>query len=261
MPLIIGILLGVFVGYFFGNIIGAVIGAIVGGMIGGSANLSTGNRRLAEERASQEQMYQAPFVVLLFSCMAKIAKSDGRVSPAEAAQIKSFIRDNFGEDDAECIRDIFNAARDNDEPYQIYFNQFNALLRNQVSLKQSILGVFCSIAAADGALHPNEREILIYAENVFGFPGYVDAFFGGTGGGSAEHASRDNMSAYYKVLDCPEDASDEQLKKAYRKKSLQFHPDKIHAKGLPPKMAELAQNEMQRINEAYDRICRSRGIK
>ena len=261
MPFAIGMMLGATLGYMFGNATGAVIGGIVGGMIGGSAKLNTGNRRLAEELDSQTQMYQGQFVVLLFSCMAKIAKSDGRVSPAEAARIKLFINANFEGKDVESIRDIFNAARDNDEPYQTYFIRFNALLRNRINLKQSFLGLFCSIAAADGTLHPNEREILIYAESVFGFPGYVDAFFGGYSGGAEHTPSSSDMSAYYKVLECPESASDEQLKKAYRKKSLQFHPDKLHAKGLPPKMAELAKDEMQRINEAYERICKSRGIK
>lgn len=39
------------------------------------------------------------------------------------------------------------------------------------------------------------------------------------------------------------------------------HPDKIQAKGLPPEFIELAKNEMQRINRAYDELRKARGFK
>jgi DnaJ family protein C protein 3 len=60
---------------------------------------------------------------------------------------------------------------------------------------------------------------------------------------------RSKQKDYYKVLGVDRDADDRQIKKAYRKLSKQFHPDKASANGVPP---EEAQKKMAAVNEAYE---------
>ncbi len=62
------------------------------------------------------------------------------------------------------------------------------------------------------------------------------------------------MQDPYKVLGIPPDATDEQVKAAYRELARKYHPDQH---GDNP-LSELAQEKMQQINEAYDAIIRMR---
>ena len=108
-----------------------------------------------------------------------------------------------------------------------------------------------ALAAIDGDLTQKEREILLYAEQVFRLHGYVNAFFRV----QTENSEQENLETYYKILEVSPEATDQELKSAYRKKCIEFLPDKLQSKGLPPEMLAHAENEMRRINQAYDAIC------
>ncbi|XP_060049832.1 dnaJ homolog subfamily B member 2 isoform X2 [Erinaceus europaeus] len=54
------------------------------------------------------------------------------------------------------------------------------------------------------------------------------------------------MASYYEVLDVPRSASPEDIKKAYRKKALQWHPDKN------PDNKEFAERKFKEVAEAYE---------
>ena len=49
-------------------------------------------------------------------------------------------------------------------------------------------------------------------------------------------------------------ASDADIKKVYREKCLQFHPDKLASKGLPDEFMKFANDQLVKINEAYETI-------
>ena len=224
------------------------LGAVIGGVIG---HLATGSGEDKAKRASRRDELQAAFITALFSCMAKVAKADGAVTQAEADYIKAFIQANFRQDQKQFIHKVFNAARDNDVSYRQYINEFDQLLGYNRVIKQNFLGLLCELAAIDGDLTQKEREILLYAEQVFRLHGYVNAFFRV----QTENSEQENLETYYKILEVSPEATDQELKSAYRKKCIEFHPDKLQSKGLPPEMLAHAENEMRRINQAYDAIC------
>lgn len=60
---------------------------------------------------------------------------------------------------------------------------------------------------------------------------------------------RSKQKDYYKVLGVSRDADERDIKKAYRKLSKSYHPDKASANGLTP---EEAQKKMSAVNEAYE---------
>ena len=62
------------------------------------------------------------------------------------------------------------------------------------------------------------------------------------------------MNDPYKVLNVPSTASDEEIKKAYRELARKYHPDNYHDNPL----ADLAQEKMKEINEAYELIQKQR---
>jgi DnaJ like chaperone protein len=65
----------------------------------------------------------------------------------------------------------------------------------------------------------------------------------------------------YKALGLESDASDQQVKTAYRRLMNQHHPDKLVAKGLPDSMMEVAKERTREIRSAYERIKEHRAIK
>ena len=62
------------------------------------------------------------------------------------------------------------------------------------------------------------------------------------------------MTDPYQVLGVSPNASDEQIKNAYRELARKYHPDNYANNPL----ADLAQEKMKEINEAYDQIQRQR---
>ena len=62
------------------------------------------------------------------------------------------------------------------------------------------------------------------------------------------------MNDPYKVLGVSRDASDEEIKKAYRELARKYHPDNY----VNNPLAELVEEKMKEINEAYDRIQKER---
>ncbi len=62
------------------------------------------------------------------------------------------------------------------------------------------------------------------------------------------------MNDPYQVLGVSRNATDEEIKKAYRDLARKYHPDNYHDNPL----ADLAQEKMKEINEAYDTITKGR---
>jgi curved DNA-binding protein CbpA len=62
------------------------------------------------------------------------------------------------------------------------------------------------------------------------------------------------MSDPYKVLNISPNASDDEVKRAYRELARKYHPDNYHDNPL----ADLAQEKMKEINEAYEQVQKQR---
>jgi len=119
-------------------------------------------------------------------------------------------------------------------------------------IAMTFLAALHAVAQADGLIHPGEREILQQAERAFRLrPGTVDALLGGSRANNADDA--------YKVLEVTPDMTDAEIKKIYRQKCVEFHPDKLASKGLPKEFMEYANEQLSKINEAYDTIKKARG--
>ena len=64
---------------------------------------------------------------------------------------------------------------------------------------------------------------------------------------------------YYEVLGVDRSAADQEIKKAYRRIAMKYHPDRIQSQGLPPELLSAAEEKFKEIQDAFDRIERARG--
>ena len=79
------------------------------------------------------------------------------------------------------------------------------------------------------------------------------------GGGEAESKADDAaLSDAYTTLGVSPDASDTEVRNAWKRKMAAFHPDKIQGKDLDPEWLELANEKSAKINAAYETIKASR---
>jgi DnaJ like chaperone protein len=62
----------------------------------------------------------------------------------------------------------------------------------------------------------------------------------------------------YQILEVDASASDEEVKKAYRRMVMKHHPDKVI--DLGEEFQKAAAEKFRKVQEAYERICKDRGI-
>jgi DnaJ like chaperone protein len=244
-----GKIIGGGLGMVFGGPLGAVIGATLGhtfvdsqGGVGGRvANLS---------RAETRQMV---FFATTFAMLGKMAKVDGSVTREEIQVVETFIRERLGltGQARDLAIKIFNEAKDNPTPFDAYARQFGDVFAQDHAMRAMFFEILHTLAMADGTLHPAEDALLKQALAALRLEQtlYDDL-----------RGKMPALDHHYAVLGISADASDDELKRAYRKAVQEYHPDKIVSKGLPEEFTKFAEEKFKEINASYEAIKSKRGI-
>jgi len=273
---LLGALFGGTVGFMVGGPLGAMIGGAIGAQTGG-ATVQTGGRVGAGAQRpgmgyQTGQDAQSAFLVAVISLAAKVAKADGKVTELEVKAFDSFLRDNLRmpPEERRMAGRIFNQARDSSVPAGAFARQVRGLLGGQPDRLRDIVTVLLQIAHADGRLDQAEEHMIRGIARDMGLTDAdyenCKAFFGanGSAGGSRGADGRPTRAAAahvdYEVLGVAENASEQEIKKAYRRIAREYHPDVLQSKGLPEDFMEFAKQKLQRVNESYDRIKKERGF-
>ncbi|MBX9255111.1 TerB family tellurite resistance protein [Desmonostoc muscorum CCALA 125] len=192
--------------------------------------------------------------LLFFGCLAKVAKSDGRVSGEEIAVVETIMKESLELDEAsrKVAISIFREAKDSNTSFEEYLTQLASLIEYDLEFGKFLLYAFYQVATADGSISSQEKQMLLQTERTLRLiPGTVEELL--------ENSMEPETA--YQLLGCSPEMTDEEIKRIYRQKSLQFHPDQIRNKGLSSEFIEFANSQQAKINAAYEKIMSSRTSK
>lgn len=257
-----GKIFGSFAGFAMGGPIGAVFGAAAGHAYdkmhdsifepfaphGDGAAGAHGFGGGAGD-ATQQMAFSIAVIVL----GAKVAKVDGAVNRREIDAFKEVFRIPPGEQ--KNVARIFDAAKQEAEGFEPYARQLGHLLRHQRSTLEDLLSGLFHIARADGSIKSVELNFLRRTSDLFGLETSTFERIRQTFMQQAAHTNP------YAVLGLDRTASNDEVKRAYRRLIREHHPDAQIARGVDRRFVETANQKMATINAAYDQIGRERGMK
>jgi len=236
--------LGGGLGWAVGGPIGAIFGFMIGSMFDGSSEImKTGTRT-----GYSGQTTAGGYVMSLLVLTASVMKADGKILKSELDYVKKFMVHNFGEASAteaiRLLRDLLNQNIPVDEVCRQIKQNMNYSARLQ------LLHFLFGIAVADGQVDANERELI---EIISRGMGLTDKDFE-----SIQAMFVQNTEGEYKILEIEPTATNEEVKKAYRRMAMKYHPDKVGHLGEDFQKA--ANEKIQSVNKAYENIKKERGM-
>lgn len=243
--------------------LGGPLGALFGAAFGHNIDQGIGRMGGAVPLGADLERIQTVFFTATFSIMGHIAKADGQVSKLEIHVAEQVMRQmHLNADQRKAAQRLFNEGKKADFPVEDVLRQFRQECHRRRNLLQMFMEIQVAIALSDGALDAKEGRILEQAAAVLGFSRdeYAAILQRMRAQQHAHSGSQPGMAVAdaYKMLGIDKQATDQEVKKAYRRLMNQHHPDKLVAKGLPEEMMELANKKAQDIKEAYEVIKQSR---
>ncbi|VFP86494.1 co-chaperone DjlA [Candidatus Erwinia haradaeae] len=254
-----GILIGLFMGYMFDR-----------------ARSSTYQHDMSDQKIRQSLFFFTTFQVL-----GHLTKSKGRVTNADI-QIVSQLMDRMKLDEVSRTeaQHAFRQGKSVNYPMRDKLRELRIACVHRFDLLRMFLEIQMQAAFSDGILHPNERKILyIIAEELGISHTQFDQFLqmmesGQQFGGTYQNDTSSKKTNHYNPettgptledactmigVSSNDDATT--IKRAYRKRMSEHHPDKLVAKGLPPEMMQMAKQKTQALQAAYNLIKRKKGFK
>ncbi len=258
--------LGGILGWAIGGPIGALLGVGIGSMFDGSSTLFSGAGGARHEGARNS------FLMSLLVLSAAVMKADKRVMRSELDYVKDFLRRNFGESAVREGTALLKELLQKDIEVEQVALQIG---RNMpVSQRLQLFHYLCGIAQSDGHMDESEQVILRRIALAMGLAAAdvesilamfsAGAYGGGyrQGGQGAPGGSRPNAQAAleqaYRILEVSPQATDDEVKKAYRRMAMKYHPDKVSTLGEDVRKG--AEEKFKALSEAYDLIKKSRGM-
>ena len=226
------------------------------------------NVQIGSNRKKQANVNEAKFLV---SLLAKVAKSDGRVSELEARLITQVLDDLSQKVSGvsgvrEYLKEVYNSQKENvDNAYETARNYKRAFNLNYDTCVAR-LTFFLNLAYIDGEFNKSEQDVIRNIAYGFGIDKETldeiiykfDSFYGSRFGADHDEISQEND--VFEVLGLSKNASLDEVKARYKELVRQYHPDILMGRGESKEVIERSTKKLQEINEAYGRLKEKFGV-
>ena len=261
--------------------LGALLGYYIGSSIERNKQIGDGSNSYSSHRGPYHNTGSQDDVnIALIVLIAAVVKADGSVKRSELDYVKRFLLKNYGEEKGKqylvMLRDLVKPETSiplDEICYQIKQN-------TDYTTRYHMVDFLFGLAVADSSYSPAENNTMKAIARDLGINSsdYVSIFTRHVGNRYSQNNYSDNsyynnsrqQSSYgsygstqrkdpYKVLGLSPTATDEEVKKAYRRMAMKYHPDKVEQMGEEVK--KNAEAQFREINEAYEQIKTARGMK
>jgi DnaJ like chaperone protein len=237
-------------GWAAGGPIGALLGFVFGSMIDGmqSGEYAYDSSGQVSGKGMKPSTQSGDFIASLLILSAAVMKSDSKILRSELDFVKRFLVTQFGTIEAE--RHLITLRELLKQDYELGAVSSQVRRFMEYAGRLQLLHFLFGIALADGDPHPAELATI---EKIGKGLGITDADFA-----SVKAMFFKDTTSAYRILEVTPDATDEEVKKAYRKMALKYHPDRVSSIGADVEKA--AKLKFQELQAAYEEIKKQRGM-
>jgi DnaJ like chaperone protein len=240
---------GKWVGAGLGAFAGGPVGAIIGFVIGSAFDKGTSGGFSDRQALTGKRPTTGGYAMSLLVLVAAVMKSDGKTMKSELNYVRDFFIRNFGIESANEAMKMLRDLLQQNIPVTDVCNQIRHNMDHSSRLQ--LMHFLFGIAQADGQVHEAELKLIAHIGVHLGIS-------------QADYESIKsmfikNIDSAYKILEISPEATNEEIKKAYRKMALKYHPDKVSYLG--DEFQTAAKEKFQKVQEAYNDIKKQRNIE
>ncbi|MFN8241904.1 MAG: TerB family tellurite resistance protein [Bacteroidales bacterium] len=237
----------------FAKFLGGGLGFVMGGPIGGLLGFLFGSfideaKSSSYSSAATDVTTPGAFGVSLLVLIAAVMKADGKIVKSELDYVKRFFVQQFGQESAKEALHILRDLLKKDIPLRDVCQQISRSM--DYSSRLQLVHLLFGVASSDTSFHPSELSVI---ESISGYLGISHADFL-----SIRNMFVPETDSSYKILEIEKTATDEEVKKAYRKMAMKYHPDKVAHLG--DDFRKSADEKFKKVNEAYEKIKKERNM-
>lgn len=237
-------------GFAMGGPIGALIGVFIASLFDTDRRVEREEWRSTKTRQQSRRVTQGDIQVSIVVLIACVIKADGKVLRSEINYIKPFLLRNFGEEGAKQALHLLKELLEKDIDASAVAQQIGHYVNYSTRLE--LVRMLLELAHVDGEINANELHVVeqIVVNMSVQYADYQSIL--------ALYQRHKDVNWAYTALEIQSDATDEEVKKAYRRMAMKYHPDKVANAG--EEIRKQATEKFRGINEAYEHIKKQRGI-
>ncbi len=243
--------LGVGLGFTLGGPIGAILGYALGSVLDGASmsDFNKDQKRIDSKKVhKKEAATPGDFEISLLILSSLVIKADGKIDEQELDFVRQHFIKMYGKSKASKA-----------------FKLFNKIIKEKISTKQvcvqirqnmdhasrlQLIHFLFGIADADGHVSDTEED------EIHKIASYL--YINQNDYNSIKAMFYDEVVSAFKILEIDENATNDEVKTAYRKMAKKYHPDRVQNIGEEHKKG--VNEKFQKIQEAYDYIKKQRNF-